>query len=618
MVGSSKILTVSYGTFSCTLEGFDEPFSTMKAIAEYFRNLAAEDRYFGAEPPTPDAAMLHQIAEHAIQKKVEAKVEENAVTLRQTDAVAEDTPLDAAETAEMMDILNAGVDEPAQTAAQMLADAPQTHSTAETDEDEDAPLESAAEKLARLRALVASSEGGDYTEDEHAEDVAISESAEPANDATVDTVGPTDDATAKAETVEDAVAIAAPLQALIEEQTPVEAEETIPAEPVEEVADAVDTIVDEPAEDVSKMPVSSIDDQLAAEDDDDDFDLDSLTAALADDVPDGAEAPTDSLAREDAPIDLDPVVEDVEDPVVVAEEVAEETAEEIAVEDVPQTELPVAAEDTAPDDTRDTAQELEPSRPRVRRVRVIKARKADVPAEAELDALPEVKRRVEVPQTDETAVARLLEATDDQMKGDETRRRQDAFVLAKAAVAAARAEETDENEDTLASASAAYRRDLEEVVRPSAKTGGPKLAPLVLVSEQRVDAPLADVAQVVSDGNLALKQDDHVEQVAAEDALDDATSFSDFADQVGAVEMNDLLEAAAAYASHVEGRSEFTRPVIMRHVEAARGSEEFSREEGLRSFGTLLRNGTIRKLKRGKFEIADTNKFAEDARAVGE
>ena len=162
MIGASKILTVSYGTFSCTLEGFDEPFNTMKAIAEYFRDLAAEDRYFGAEPPTPDAAMLHKIAEREIHRRVEAKIQENGVILRTGEALAAPAPATAIVSASILPAVIDHEDQP------LLSDA-------------SASADSVAAKLSRLRASAAASAvltampdfTTDYLEDEHADDQMI-------------------------------------------------------------------------------------------------------------------------------------------------------------------------------------------------------------------------------------------------------------------------------------------------------------------------------------------------------------------------------------------------------------------------------------------------------------
>ena len=104
----------------------------------------------------------------------------------------------------------------------------------------------------------------------------------------------------------------------------------------------------------------------------------------------------------------------------------------------------------------------------------------------------------------------------------------------------------------------------------------------------------------------------------AEDSRDlDEAGLAAFAEMVGARSMAEMLEAAAAYATCVENRSQFTRPQLMRRMMASAGGKPVSREDGLRSFGTLLRTGRIEKVTRGHYSLADTSPYLAEARRLG-
>mgnify|MGYP002880245426 CR=1 FL=1 len=76
----------------------------------------------------------------------------------------------------------------------------------------------------------------------------------------------------------------------------------------------------------------------------------------------------------------------------------------------------------------------------------------------------------------------------------------------------------------------------------------------------------------------------------------------------------DLLEAAAAYTSAVEGRPHFSPPQIMRKLSVMDDAADVPREERMRVFGRLLRQGKITKVKRGQYAITEASRYWDEAK----
>ncbi|WP_245776363.1 hypothetical protein [Thalassovita taeanensis] len=571
----------------------------MKAIAEYFRDLASDDRYFGAEPPTPDAEMLARIAERETSRRIDARQERGAIVLRPSAAAAQEepeaplSPALAAVPAQVPDAPDMPADapsappaaEPVETVAE--AAAPEVHDEV-SPEPAAAPLEPAVEspaepivaaadtaeasvaaKLQRIRAVVSRNDAltepddASYSEDEHAEDY-LAEATESIQ-AALDTDDQAEIAAVSEDTEEDDGGFSALLDAVTARAGAAPAEVEAPAALPEEVAEKKAEQAQAPA-----APLRARVLKMKRAD---------FEAAVADGRLEEEDEYDDDFASTLSP----------EEEAELQRELAEVEAE-LSPEDEEGEVASIFADDDEGDDQ----------------------------APAQRDQL----------EDSEPDMSRLMAKTKTEMDSPEGANRRNAIAHLRAAVAATRAEtEAGEGLNRGEDSVDAYRDDLNSVVRPRRLTAEhrrqdePRPAPLKLVAEQRIDTNAPKAVSPVRPRRVSLAEATPSADIAAVSKLQsdqptETGSFAEFAERMGAEGLPDLLEAAAAYLSYVEGHAQFSRPQLMTK---ARQVEDmtFSREDGLRSFGQLLRQGKIEKLKGGRFTVSEQIGFKPDKRAAG-
>lgn len=569
MVQNNKVLTVSYGTFSCTLEGFDDSFETMKAIAEYFRDLAAEDRYFGSEPPQPDAEMLARIAQRDTARHVEARPAENGLLLR-----ASDRPAAAASHPTTADTRTPSMT-PAPSDPQDPAARPASPPPA---------ADSIAAKLQRIRAVVSH---GDHPPAPYAEEDETGFLA--ATEPQVDAISAAFESGALApDDLETAAGSDSAAASPSQPDTPSTAgAEPIMAQPDDHVDSAAETGA--PIELADQTDVEP-DLPSQATDADDDLSVEPLQAEAAETEDNGSdemapEAPSTPIEPEEA-----------------VEEALFEDLEDDAQPDVDDI-LNILGDDDVSDDADEATGTLtvEDEENILREISAIES-EMEAPADhADDDEL-------------DTDVLRLLQKADAELGDPATADTRETYSHLRTAVAATEAEREATGDDA-ASEDEKYRGDLASVVSPrrpeiqvtSMRPESDTAAPLKLVAEQRVDTEAPEPGPVTP------------RRVTAEavDSTPDEGGFARFAQEQGAQSLPELLEAAAAYLSFIEGQEQFSRPQLMNKVRALK-QDEFNREESLRSFGQLLRDGKIEKAGGGRFAASNQIGFRpEDKRAAG-
>lgn len=694
MVQNNKVLTVSYGTFSCTLEGFEDSFGTMKAIAEYFRDLASDDRYFGAEPPQPDADMLARIAQREIARQVEARTSNAGIHLR-----AATPPVPAMETAE--------------AAPQVAEAASQDAQPQQAESEARQPEDNQIETIEATEVQAESIQAEPVLEETIQQDPVLQEPEQAeATDVSEPVADEIEVSAAEGEIIEDAAAADTPAESnfpIIADSTVELFDEDFSAETSETASDednsdeVVEIAAEEAVEDAALSDTASSEDAPEAADETE-VNLDQIAAVVAESAEDQSDAQPETaevleaetvkeapkpaansiaakLQRIRAVVSRTPAEEFSEDQhaeaiktkaddlsAALTEDVADEEeldnddlieralqelkqgkAEETASQVSPETseisdaEAEKPATDAAPQE-RDDAPAPQKRRSRVIRVRrstpeEVAAKQVETPAEpasslsaddedelrqelaaVEAELLAATGTKAEEPKAAEPAqlrrsdVSRLMDAADEKLEDPDTAASREAYGHMRAAVTAAQGD-TAEGEDD---AAADYRKDLASAVqprRPVVRRRGEladRSQPLKLVAEQRIDetetAAKTEAKPVVRPRRVTTAM-----KPAAADVSD--SGFAKYAQDCGAVELHELLEAAASYLSFVKGQDVFSRPELINKVRAT--GTEFNREDSMRSFGQLLRDGKIARRQNGRFAASEEIGFQPQDRAAG-